>query len=124
MMMSLDTFIFEIGTLPYQQLEETWGWRYGKSDRFGARAAAQYLGPGDQTMRMTGRLYPGFAGSYSSFEKIRELADAGKSYSMLNGRQEVLGQFFIRSLGLSSDTFLVDGFARKADFTLELERAE
>ncbi|MCW2362437.1 phage protein U [Sphingobium sp. B1D7B] len=124
MMMSLDTFLFEIGTLPYEQLAQTWNWRHAKSERFGARAASQFLGPGDETMRLTGRLFPGVAGDYSSLERIREMADTGESYTLLSGRQEVLGQFTIRSLEQSSDTFLVDGFPRRANFTLELERVD
>lgn len=124
MMMSLDTFLFEIGTLPYQQLRQAWSWRHGKTERFGARAATQYLGPGDETIGLTGALYAGVIGSYSSIARIREMADTGESYVLLSGRSEVLGQFFITSLDLTSSTFMVDGFAHKADFSLELERAD
>ncbi|OJY65508.1 MAG: hypothetical protein BGP16_12850 [Sphingobium sp. 66-54] len=124
MMMSLDTFLFEIGTLPYQQLRQAWNWRHAKSERFGARPAAQYVGPGDETISLTGALYPGVAGSYSSIARIREMADTGESYPLLSGRGEVLGQCVILSLELTSELFLVDGFARKADFSLELERVD
>ncbi|UZW55351.1 phage tail protein [Sphingobium sp. JS3065] len=37
---------------------------------------------------------------------------------------EVLGDFFIRRLSLDRGYFFKDGVARKADFTLDLERAE
>lgn len=122
MMMSLDSFLFEIGTLPYQQLRQSWSWRYAKAERFGARAAAQYTGPGDETLSLAGALYPGVAGSYSSFDRIRELADAGEAYALVSGQGEVLGQFVITRLERSAEMFLVDGFPRKSDFTLELER--
>ena len=124
MMMSLDTFLFEIGTLPYQQLSQSWAWRHAKSERFGARPAMQFIGPGDETLRLTGALYAGYIGSYSSIERIRDMADAGESYALLTGRHEVLGQFIINGVSLTSEIFTVDGIARKADFTLELERVE
>lgn len=123
MMMSLDTFLFEIGTLPYQQMEQAWKWRHARSERFGARPALQFAGPGEETMKLTGKLYPGVAGRYSSLARLREMADTGESYTLLTGRNEVLGQYVITSIGLTSEIFTVEGVARKADFTVELERA-
>lgn len=124
MMMSLDEFLFEIGTLPFQQLQQQWEWRFAETERFGARPAAQYVGIGAETVTLTGALYPGIAGDYSSLGRIRGMASRGDSYIMLNGRYEVMGQFTIRRLSLTSETFFVDGVARKADFSLELKREE
>lgn len=123
MMMSLDSFLFEIGTLPYQVLQQEWNWRHASSDRFGAMPAFQFIGPGTQTVTLSGALYPGIAGDYSSLERIAQMADTGESYILLNGQYVVLGQFFIRRLSESAEMFFVDGFPRKADFTLELERS-
>jgi phage protein U len=123
MMMALDMFIFEIGTLPYQQLSRKWGWRHAQADRFGALPAAQFLGPGANTISLTGALYPGVAGDFSAIERIAAMADTGEQYILLNGQSEVMGEYFIRSLELRTETFFVDGMARKGDFTLELEEA-
>lgn len=124
MMMSLDTFVFEMGTLPYQQLVQDWSWRYAASERFGALPAVQFVGPGDSSISFTGALYPGVAGDWSSIDRLRDMAGTGEAYTLLSGQHEVLGQYAIRRLSLTSDTFFVDGVARRGDFTLELGLVE
>ncbi|AUW59428.1 oxidoreductase [Sphingobium sp. SCG-1] len=123
MMMALGLFIFEIGTLPYQQLRRSWQWRHASSDRFGALPAAQFVGPGPETCTLSGALYPGVIGDYSSIETIKAMGNRGDAFTMASGVGEVLGDFYIRSLDLDADTFFQDGVARRADFTLNLERA-
>lgn len=124
MLMALDMFVFEIGTLPYQQMQQAWEWRYAQAERFGAMPASQYLGPGAETLNLSGALYPGEGiGKYSALDTIREMAGAGDAYTLTSGAGLVLGDFFIRKLDLNQDLFFVDGVARRADFTLALDRA-
>ena len=123
MMLALDMFAFEIGTLPYQELRRRWEWRHAQSDRFGARPASQFVGPGPENVSLTGALIPGEGvGSYSSIDTLRTMADEGDAYSLVSGIGEVLGDFVIRSMETTSALFFVDGVARKADFSIELER--
>ncbi|WP_443749693.1 phage tail protein [Asticcacaulis solisilvae] len=122
MMMTLGLFGFEIGTLPYQELARQTEWRYGKGDRFRARPAVQYLGPGTDKITLTGALYPSLAGKFSSLDTIRSMADAGQSYLMLDGLGNVMGSWIINSLSDNRSIFFVDGVARKGEFTIELER--
>lgn len=121
MMMALDMFIFEIGTLPYQQLRQSWEWRHAQAERFGARTAWQFLGPGAASLSLSGALFPGVAGDFSSIATLREMAASGEAWPLVSGMGEVMGNWFIRRLSLESDTFFVDGVARRGDFTLELE---
>lgn len=124
MLMALDMFVFEIGTLPYQQLAQAWEWRFAQAERFGARPASQYIGQGAETIGLSGALYPGERiGSWSSLATIREMADSGDAFTLTTGTGEVLGDYFIRKLDLNQELFFVDGVARKGDFSLSLERA-
>jgi len=124
MLMALDMFPFEIGTLPYQQLQQSWEWRFASSDRFSARPAFQFLGPGAETIDLSGAIHPiEGIGSYSSFDTIRAMAETGDAYTLVSGVGEVLGDFFIRRLERSQDLFFVDGAPRRSDFRLALERA-
>ena len=123
MMMSLGLFVFEIGTLPYQELSRSQSWRHATVDRFNALPASQFTGPGEDSITLTGALYPGLAGSYSALDTIRAMADAGDDYVLLDGLGNVLGNWFIPSLETKASVFFVDGVARKADFTLALKRA-
>lgn len=125
MLMALDMFAFEIGTLPYQELQRRWDWRHASSERIGARAAFQYLGPGEETIELTGALYPGEGiGSYSSIATIVEMGGTGDAYPLVSGVGQVLGAFIIRGLDMRQDLFFVDGAARRSDFRLSLERVD
>lgn len=125
MLMALDQFVFEIGTLPYTELRHRFEWRFAEGDRFGVRPATQFLGPGAETVDLAGALYPGDGiGAYSSIETIRELAARGDSYTLTSGAGEVLGEFTIRTLELTQSLFFVDGAPRKSDFSLLLARAD
>ncbi|MXP25452.1 oxidoreductase [Altererythrobacter indicus] len=125
MLMTLDMFVFETGTLPYQELRRRSEWRYGEGERYGVRPASQFLGPSTETVEVTGKLYPGEnIGSYSSTETIRTMADKGEAYTLTSGYGEILGTFFIRSLEVTQSLFFVDGAPRASDFTLSLERAD
>lgn len=124
MMLALDMFVFEIGTIPYQELSRKWAWRHAQSDRFGALPAPQFVGPGPETVSLTGALIPGEGiGSYSAITTLVEMGNAGEAYSLVSGVGEVLGEYFIRSIDQTQSLFFVDGMPRKSDFTLELERA-
>ncbi len=124
MMMALDMFVFEIGTLPYQKLQQNFEWRFAQTERFGARPASQYIGVGAEKITLNGALHFDHGiGKWSSIIDILEMADTGDAYTLTSGAGEVLGDFFIRKFDLGSDLFFVDGAARRGDFTLELERA-
>ncbi|MDC7683265.1 phage tail protein [Asticcacaulis sp. BYS171W] len=124
MMMALDLFVFELASLPYQELAKRLEWRHAQAERFGARPASQFVGPGAHKVTLSGALYPGEVGSWSALSTIEAMADTGEAYLLISGTGVVLGEFFIRSLDTRESIFFVDGVARKADFTLELERSE
>lgn len=125
MLMALDMFAFEIGSLPYEELRRRFDWRHAASDRFGVRAAFQFVGPGEETIDVSGALYPGEGiGAYSAINTIRDMADTGDAYTLVSGVGEVLGDFIIRGLELTQGLFFVDGAPRRADFSLSLARAD
>ncbi len=123
MMMALGLFLFEIGTMPYQELTRSQSWNHAETMRFGARPVSQFTGPGNDSISLSGALYPGYIGTYSAIDTIRAMADAGEDYVLLDGLGNVLGSFYIPSLEVKTTTFFVDGVARRADFTLTLKRA-
>jgi len=124
-MLALDLFIFQIGTLPYQELRQRFEWRFAESDRFRARAATQFLGVGAETVELAGVIYPGESiGDYASIERLKDMAQTGQAYELTAGTGEVLGSFTIRTLDLTKSLFFEDGAARKSDFTLSLARVD
>jgi len=122
MLMSFGMFQFEIGTLPYQELARSRSWRFGRTPRFGARDASQFLGPGDDKVTLSGGLVPGLAGRFSALDRLAEMADEGQAWPLTDGTGTVLGSFVVDQLDHKATTFLVDGVPRKGDFTITLTR--
>lgn len=123
-LLSLGLFIFGMDTVPYQSLRHSVEWRHGTSERHQARPASQYLGPGAETISIGGLLVPEVAGSYSAFDRIREMADAGEDYPLVDGQGNVLGHFRIVRLEREHMGVMAGGVPRQVGFTLDLERGE
>jgi hypothetical protein len=61
-MLALGRYRFSLSTAAYQGLERQAAWRWPAQDRLGAHPVRQYVGPGEQTMRLDGTLYPHYKG--------------------------------------------------------------
>lgn len=123
-MMTLGLFVFAMDSLPYAELQRRMDWRHGKAERLGARAAGQYLGPGADTVSLSGALVPEVAGSYSSLNRLREMAATGDAWPLIDGAGTVLGDFRIVALDERQSAHVGGGFARRIEFAIDLERAD
>jgi len=122
MLMALGQFAFEIGTAPYLELRRRTEWRHAETQRFGARPASQYLGPGAETISLAGVIFPGVAGRHAALATLRAMGDEGEAHPLVDGRGLVHGDFAIVGLDETQSHFIDTGEPRKADFTLELRR--
>ena len=55
MLAALGMFIFDTDTTLFDELSRRRSWRHGRTERFGARAASQYLGPGEDQVTLSGK---------------------------------------------------------------------
>lgn len=120
MMMSLGLFVFSVPTVAYQQFQRDTAERFAANDRFGARAASQHLGPGADTISLTGDLYPGTTGGSADIQRLLDMQATGTAYLLMDGQGNVLGYWTIRSVQQNRSIFLREGQARKMSFTLTL----
>jgi len=123
-LMSLGLFVFGMDTVPYQALRHALEWRHGKSERHQARAASQYLGPGAETINISGLLVPEVAGSYAAFDRLVEMGDTGEDYPLMDGLGRVLGHFILVKFDRDHLTVMGGGIPRQVGFSLDLERAD
>lgn len=123
-MAALGLFVFALDSLPYQQLQRNAQWRHPANSRVGLRPARQYAGPGDDTLTLTGTLYPELTGGQLSLELVRYMADQGKSWPLVQGDGTYYGMWVIESLDETATLFFTDGRARKIEFTLKLARVD
>lgn len=124
MMMSFGTFVFSLGTLAYQELQRQQSWRFGASERVGARAALQYLGEGEETIELAGVLAPEVTGTRASLDTLRSLAGDGQALPLVDGTGVVCGSYVLTAIRETGTLFFEDGTARRTDFTLSLRRQD
>ena len=122
-MLSLGLFIFGLDTLAYQELARNTDWRHAAGERLGARAAYQYLGPGLDTISLPGLLMPELTGPNTSLQQIRDMAQTGDAYPLVQSDGVVIGQYIITAVSERKSAFLPGGGARRIEFSIELERA-
>lgn len=123
-LLSLGMFVFGMQSLPFAELQRMKDWRHGKTERHGARPASQYLGPGEDSISITGILVPEVAGAYSSLARLAEMADTGDAWPLVDGAGTILGNFRIIKVDERQSNHINGGFARKIDFAVDLERAD
>ncbi|CAQ82101.1 MULTISPECIES: phage tail protein [Photorhabdus] len=125
MMAALGLFVFMLKTTPYQNLQYQQSWRHAFNSRIGLRPAWQFLGPDNDTMTLSGSLYPEITtGSRLSLIALQIMADSGKAWSFIDGRGTVYGMFVIEKIEQTKTELMSNGAARKIDFTLSLRRVD
>lgn len=121
-MLALGMFLFGLDSLAFQELQRRSDWRHGASELLGTAPAWQYLGPGADTISLPGVLVPEFAGSITALDQLRQMADTGDAWPLVESGGRVLGQFIIRAIDERRSNFLAGGIARRIEFIIDLEK--
>lgn len=123
-MMTLGTFVFTLRTLPYQLQQRQNEWRHPASERVGARAAHQYVGPGEETIELSGDVVQELSAGEVSLNTLRDLAEDGQPLPLVDGRGCVYGAYVIKGITEGKSVFFKDGAPRKVEFNLSLLRVD
>ena len=124
MLMALGPFIFSLPTLAYDNLKRSTAWRHPSHSRVGARPAHQFLGPGDESIHLSGVLVPTLVGSAASLDELREMAHTGQAWALVSGTGQVFGAFVIESLDETGTFHIDNGAAQRIEFSLQLKRVD
>ena len=95
-----------------------------KTDGMGARAAAQYVGPGEDVVTIAGTLVPEIAGKFSAIDRIVEMADTGDSWPLMDGTGAILGTYRIETMEVQHIVIMAGGIPRIVDFSIDLKRMD
>ena len=123
-MMALGLFVFTLRTVPYQQLQQTRDWRHPSQNRVGVRPASQFLGVGEETIALSGRLAPIITGGRAHLELLKIMADQGTAWPLIGGDGWLYGLFVIQGMDQTATEFFNNGAPRLIDFTLNLKRVD
>lgn len=124
MMMALGFFVFGLHTVPYQQLQRQLVWRHPSNSRVGARPTRQFVGRGDETITLSGVLYPEITGGKISLAALEAMADEGMAWPLIEGTGLFYGLFVVEEQSTTHSEFFPDGAPRKIEFSLKLARVD
>jgi phage protein U len=123
-LMALGMFLFEIGTLPHDELQRKTDWRHARSSRVGARDATQFLGVGDEQISLSGSVYAEIADGRVALDDLRAMADDGEALPLVDGSGTVFGNFVIEAIDERHAFLMSDGRPRRIDFGIDLLRVD
>ncbi|HCI6475704.1 TPA: phage tail protein [Klebsiella quasipneumoniae subsp. quasipneumoniae] len=124
MMMVFGLFVFELRTLPYQQLQLSRHWRHFKNDHVGQSAKWQYVGAGENQLTLGGLLYPEITGGNLSLGAVSTMAYTGLAWPIIDGIGSNYGMYVITGLQETHQEFDRYDKAKKIEFTLSLQRVD
>lgn len=120
----LRMFVFELRTLPHQQLQQNKSWRHVKNERVNRSASWQYIGAGDDRIVLSGVLYPEITGGEVSLSLLTTQAYTGRPWPLIDGVGQIYGMYVLTGTNTTRSEFDRYGKAKKIEFSLTLERCD
>jgi len=120
-LLALGSFRFSMNMGAYQKFERETSWRWPTTERIGVRPAAQYVGPGEESVTIEGVIHPHYRGGLRQIDQMRAQAGLGQPLPLTTGYGRYLGMYVIEKIKETQDTPMSDGAPRKIEFTIELK---
>lgn len=121
-MLALGPFPFGVSTAGYESLRRSMQFKHAAAVRVGERDAFQRLGPGEESITITGVIAPEVTGQLASITQLEAMGRGGESYVLVDGTGYVYGVYHIDSLETDQSHHLDDGTPQRVGFSLTLTR--
>lgn len=121
-LMALGMYLFEIPSLAYDQLKRKTDWQHASTGRIGARDATQFVGPGPETISLSGSAYAEIADGRAEIDTLRDMADQGEAWPLVDGTGTVFGDYVITAIDEGHSYVIEGGVPLRIDFGIELLR--
>jgi len=118
--MGLGGFRFSVPGINYSQLSRRYHYRWMPQMVIGSRPAQQYLGPGEEELRIHGIIYPHAYGGYSQLNGIRAAAEIGTPMGLASAKGIYFGPWCVRMVIDEQEYFHPNGDPRRVEFDIEL----
>ena len=118
----LGQYRFSIDSAAYQTFARSTEYRWEELKRIGSESALQFLGNGTDSITLEGTIYPQYRGGVGQIESMRSVAGQGVPLMLISGNGVAFGRWCIVSITEHQESFLKDGSARKATFSITLKR--
>lgn len=122
-MMTLGSFTFEVATAAYQEFKRSTEYLWPSQQRFGTSPVVQGVGLGDDTITLSGVVYPQWNGGIGQLDRLREIAEAMEPLNMIGGLGNIMGKWVIERVDETGSIFAQAGIARKQEFSMTLKKS-
>lgn len=119
-MMALGGYRFSIDSAAYQELKHSQAYRWQAQERLQRRPAMQFLGAGEESIELSGVIYPHFKGGLEQLNTMRTEANKGQPLLLVDGLGFVWGQWVITQINEGQSFFQGNGQPLKQSFQLKL----
>lgn len=122
-MAKLGDYMFSLDTAAFQQLQRDTAFRWTSQPRIGRRPAMQFTGLEDETIELSGVIYPHFRGGIRQIGQMRAAGATGKAMPLVYAFDQIgqyCGQWCIKSVREGRTEFNRNGTPKKIEFSLSL----
>lgn len=119
-MMALGDYRFSIATAAFEEFKRSTPYKWTEEERAGRRPAMKFMGPGKETLEISGTIYPAYKGGLGQVDAMRREGGQGKPLMLVDGRGAVWGKWCIEGIEEDQAFFLPGGIPRKQNFRLSL----
>ncbi len=119
-MLQIGPVAFKISGPHYDSLKHSARFMWPAHGRFGRRDALQSTGEGEETLEVSGTIYPDYFPGFPSLARLRSIAR--KPQMVVSGAGDVMGRWAIEDV--SNEQTYQDRYGRpaKVTFTVRLKR--
>lgn len=130
-MMLLGPIRFSIDQASYQQLQRNTQYTWATQSPLGhpvlkylglGGPTRQYIGPGEDSVTLSGTIYPHFNGGPLQLIIMRLSAGIGIALPLIGGNGLIYGRWIIENISETKSEFFDNGAARKIEFSLTIKR--
>lgn len=121
-LLALGLFVFERATMLPDEIGNRAAWEHAAAERVGTRPAYQFTGQGPEEFQIPFRVVPELGNRLSAIATLREMADAGEDYPLVDGAGEVLGTCRITAIDTTRRYLIDNGKPRVVDGQITLVR--
>ena len=123
-LMTLGMFIFGMDSANYNALLRSREWHHETSQRHGSREAAQFIGPGPESIQLTGLLVPELGADVGAIDVLADMAETGETYPLIDGQGRILGHYRIVRIEDEHLSIMAGGAPRHVGFRIDLHRGD
>ena len=119
-LMTLGKYVFGVGTAAYDEMQRVAEYRWKALERLGRPLARQWLGPGQETIELSGAIYPVRRRAEEEMDALRAEARKGEPLRLMLGTGEILGLWVIERIRETGTLHLPGGVSRKVEFRVRI----